>query len=155
MNEIFMQQAIDLALKSVNQYDGGPFGAIIVKNNKIIGQGYNAVTKSCDPTAHAEIQAIRDACQHENEFHLTDCQLYTTCEPCPMCMSAIYWSHIGQVFYAASGPDARQAGFDDVMIKDELLKPYADRKINITQIMRHQAQDIFQNWLAKEDKIAY
>ncbi|MFK5895306.1 MAG: nucleoside deaminase [Pseudomonadota bacterium] len=151
-------RAIELAKQSVNQ-GGGPFAAVIVKDNQIIGEGVNQVTQQNDPTAHAEIQAIRNACKKLSSFQLTDCTLYTTSEPCPMCLSAIYWSRLEQVYYANSYQQAKLAGFDDQFIFNQLNLPHQQKKIHISQIQEteilNKAADIFRLWDNKEDKIKY
>ncbi len=141
----FLQQAIELATHSAQQ-QGGPFAAIIVKDGTVIGRGHNQVTQNCDPSAHAEIMAIRDACKTTNNYQLNDCIIYASCEPCPMCMSAIYWARIPVLFYAATSADAADAGFDDQFIYDELEKPYAERRIHIQQLDMPDARASFQAW---------
>lgn len=150
-----MQKAIDLAKKAMDSNVGGPFGAIIVKDNKIIAEGYNIVTSTNDPTSHAEIVAIRNACKKLNSFQLTDCILYTSCEPCPMCLGAIYWARPKKVFYACTKKDAAAINFDDQFIYDEIDTPLNERSINFKNINRNEAKAIFDEWLAKEDKIEY
>ena len=129
---LFLQQAIQLATQSVTE-GGGPFGAVIVKDGNVIGHGHNQVTLINDPTAHAEVMAIRNACQNIQNFNLDGCTLYASCEPCPMCISSIYWAHIARVVYAATSDDAEQAGFDDSFIAGEICKPYKQRSIKIEQ----------------------
>jgi len=153
-NEKFMLRAINLSKESVDK-NGGPFGCIIVKNTKIIAEGSNQVTKNNDPTAHAEIVAIRDACQKLQTFDLSGVELYTSCEPCPMCLSAIYWSHIDKVFYGNTRLDAARIGFDDNFIYDELSIDINKRKILLKQINQKQALISFKEWELKEDKIKY
>ena len=154
MNNKFMMRAIELSIKSVD--DGtGPFGAVIVKDNKIISEGFNIVTSSNDPTSHAEIVAIRNACKALNNFSLKDCNLYTTCEPCPMCLSAIYWARIDRVYYANTRRDAQKIDFSDAMIYEELNKTIKDRKIPMLQMMREEALKAFDLWDKKEDKVKY
>lgn len=150
----FLQQSIELATQSVAQ-GGGPFGAVIVKNNKIIGKGHNQVTLNNDPSAHAEIMAIRDACNTLGTFTLEDCTLYSSCEPCPMCMSAIYWSRIDRVAFAASQKDAADAGFDDAFIARELCIPYEQRNIKIEHVKCHDHDKCFVEWNDKQDKTEY
>ena len=150
----FLQQAIALATRSAES-DGGPFGAVVVRQGQIIGQGYNQVTRNCDPSAHAEIIAIRDACKRLGSHHLDDCVIYASCEPCPMCMSAIYWAHIPTLIYAASSADAAAAGFDDQFIYDELKKPYAERRIRIQQLERDTAQQRFTAWKNNQARTDY
>ncbi|HEA28703.1 MAG TPA: nucleoside deaminase [Leeuwenhoekiella sp.] len=151
----FMQRAIALADQGMQEGTGGPFGAVIVKNGEIIAEASNQVTSTNDPTAHAEIAAIRLACDKLGSFQLDDCILYTSCEPCPMCLGAIYWSRFKQVFYAATQEDAAAIGFDDQFIYDELEKPMKNRKIPFEQTERDQAVDIFKKWDAKSDRVDY
>ncbi len=150
MKKIFMNEAILLAQKSIESEHGGPFGAVIVKNNKIIGRGYNQVTHHNDPTAHAEIEAIRDACQTLQNFSLKGCTLYASSEPCPMCLSAIYWSRIDQVIYANTYEQAAEIGFDDHFIYKELALPHLHKKISISQIkdipLLNRALSVFKVW---------
>tara|TARA_B100000965_G_scaffold370861_1_gene359321 strand:- start:364 stop:828 length:465 start_codon:yes stop_codon:yes gene_type:complete len=154
MSNKFMQHAIELSIKSVNQ-GTGPFGAVIVKENKIISEGFNTVTSANDPTSHAEIVAIRSACKNLNNFSLKDCSLYTTCEPCPMCLSAIYWAHIDEVYYANTRNDAHKIDFSDALIYEELSKTIKERKIPMHQMMRDEALKAFEMWDKKVDKIKY
>jgi len=154
MTNKFMMKAIELSIKSVNS-GTGPFGAVIVKDNKIISEGFNIVTSSNDPTSHAEIVAIRNACKILKSFSLKDCDLYTTCEPCPMCLSAIYWARIDKIYYANTRKDAQKIDFSDAMIYEELNKTIKDRKIPMYQIMREEALKAFDMWEKKEDKIKY
>ena len=151
---IFMMRAIELSIESAKS-KGGPFGSVVVKNNKIIAEGSNKVTMNNDPTAHGEIVAIRDACQKLNTFDLSGCDLYSTCEPCPMCLSAIYWAHIDNIFYANTRLDAKNIDFDDSFIYSEINKEIKDRKIKMYQIHRDQALEAFKIWKNKEDKIKY
>jgi tRNA(Arg) A34 adenosine deaminase TadA len=153
-NNNFMLRAIELSIDSANK-TGGPFGCVIVKNNKIIGEGSNKVTLSNDPTAHAEIVAIREACQKLNIFNLSGCDLYSSCEPCPMCLSAIYWSHIDNIFYANTRDDAKEIDFDDSLIYSEFAKKTEDRKIPIKQMLRDEALQAFKIWSKKVNKIKY
>ena len=150
----FMLKAIELSVSSANNA-GGPFGCVIVKDNKIIAEGSNKVTSSNDPTAHAEIVAIRDACQKLNTFDLSGSDLYSSCEPCPMCLSAIYWSHIDNIFYANTRDDAKKINFDDSFIYSEFSKKIEDRKIPIKQMLRDEALKAFELWNKKIDKIEY
>lgn len=150
----FLQQAINLANRSVDE-GGGPFGAVIVRQDSVIGQGNNRVTLDNDPTAHAEVQAIRDACRKENNFSLRDSVLYTSCEPCPMCMAAIYWARIERVVFAASGEDARRAGFDDRWIARELCQPYAERSLPVEHCACEDFNSSFRKWMALADKAPY
>ena len=150
----FMLRAIELSISSANG-TGGPFGCVIVKDDKIIAEGSNKVTFSNDPTAHAEIVAIREACKKLNTFNLSSCDLYASCEPCPMCLSAIYWSHIDSIFYANTREDAKKINFDDSLIYSEISKKNEDRKIPIKQILRDEALKAFEIWDKKTDKIEY
>ena len=150
----FMLKAIDLSIKNAETI-GGPFGCVIVKDNKIISEGSNKVTSTNDPTAHGEIVAIRNACLKLNTFNLSGCELYSSCEPCPMCLSAIYWSHIEKIFYANSRNDAKNIDFDDSFIYSEINKKIEDRKIKMTQMLRDEALKAFKIWEDKEDKIKY
>ncbi len=150
----FLGQAIELATLSARD-EGGPFGAVIVKDGEVIGKGHNQVTSNCDPSAHAEIIAIREACQYLNSHRLDDCTIYSSCEPCPMCLSAIYWARIPRLVYAASAEDAARAGFDDQFIYDELDKPHEQRSIDMTQFKLEQANESFEAWLANTDKNEY
>ena len=151
----FMQAAIQLAEKGVATNSGGPFGAVVVKNGEIIGEGYNSVTSLNDPTAHAEIIAIRDACKKLNSFQLEECTIYTSCEPCPMCLGAIYWARPKKVFYAGTKTDAAAFGFDDQFIYDELEHDINNRKIVFENISREKAIPVFKKWEAKSDKTEY
>ncbi len=151
---IFMMRAIELSIESAKS-KGGPFGSVIVKNNVIIAEGSNKVTMNNDPTAHGEIVAIRDACQKLNTFDLSECDLYSSCEPCPMCLSAIYWSRIKNVFYANTRIDAKAIDFDDSFIYSEINKDIESRKIKMQQMHRDEALEAFKIWKNKEDKIKY
>ena len=153
--EVFMQEAINLAKKGMKSGLGGPFGAVVVKNGKIIGKGNNRVTSDNDPTAHAEISAIRDACKNLNSFQLEDCDIYTSCEPCPMCLGAIYWARPRAVYYAATKDDAADIGFDDEFIYKEMAVPIVERKIPMKQLLRDKAKSVFEEWKNKDDKIDY
>jgi len=150
-----MQQAIRLALENVRSGRGGPFGALIVKDGAVLATGVNQVASALDPTAHAEIVAIRAACQARANFQLTECDLYTTCEPCPMCMGAIYWARVSKVYYANTRSDAAAIGFDDSFIYDQLALPLDARKIPMVQLMREQALAAFSDWERAESKIQY
>tara|TARA_B100001540_G_C15631563_1_gene562389 strand:- start:337 stop:807 length:471 start_codon:yes stop_codon:yes gene_type:complete len=150
----FMLRAIELSIQSAKT-KGGPFGCVIVKDNKIIAEGHNQVTSNNDPTAHAEIVAIRKACQNQNKFFLKGYDLYSTCEPCPMCLSAIYWAHIDNVFYANTRLDAKNIDFDDSFIYSEINKPIDGRQIKMHQINRDEALEAFKIWDNKKDKIKY
>ena len=150
----FMLKAIELSIKSAETI-GGPFGCVIVKDNKIISEGSNKVTSTNDPTAHGEIVAIREACLKLNTFNLSGCELYSSCEPCPMCLSAIYWSHIDKIFFANTRNDAKNIDFDDSFIYSEINKKIEDRKIQMTQMLRDEALKAFKIWDNKVDKIKY
>ena len=154
MSNKFMARSIELSIKSVNS-GTGPFGAVIVKNNQIISEGFNTVTLNNDPTSHAEIVAIRKACEELSNFSLEGCDLYTTCEPCPMCLSAIYWARISKIYYANTRSDAKKIDFSDAMIYEELNKTIKDRKIPMHQMMRDEALKAFDLWEKKEDKVKY
>ena len=150
----FMLKAIELSIKSAETI-GGPFGCVIVEDNKIISEGYNKVTSTNDPTAHGEIVAIREACLKLNTFNLSGCELYSTCEQCPMCLSAIYWSHIDKIFYANTRDDAKNIDFDDSFIYSEINKKIGDRKIQMIQMLRDEALKAFNIWDKKVDKNKY
>lgn len=150
-----MRAAIELSRKKMREDCGGPFGAIIVYKNKIIGRGWNRVPSANDPTAHAEISAIRDACRKLKTFELNGCEIYVNCEPCPMCLAAIYWARIGKVFYANTRKDAAKIGFDDDLIYREISLPLSRRKIPTKQLLRPEALKIFDEWKAKPNKIHY
>ena len=154
MKNKFMMRAIELSIDSVNSR-GGPFGSVIVKDDKILGEGSNKVTSTNDPTAHGEIVAIRHACKKLNNFNLSGCDLYTSCEPCPMCLSAIYWAHIDKIYYANTRSDARKINFDDSLIYSELTKKVDQRKIPTVQLMREKASKAFELWDKKIDKVKY
>ena len=149
-----MLRAIELSMISLKE-DGGPFGCVIVKNNEIISEGFNEVTNKNDPTAHAEIVAIRNACKKLNTFNLKGTQMFTSCEPCPMCLSAIYWSHIDKIYYGNNRKDAAKIGFDDSYIYDELSINLNKRKIPLEQINEKEAIKAFEEWEAKTDKTVY
>lgn len=151
----FMQAAIDIAREGMNSGRGGPFGCVIVKGDEIIGRGCNCVASHNDPTAHAEVVAIRDACKNLQSFQLTGCEVYTSCEPCPMCLGAIYWARPDKIYYAGTRDDASAVGFDDSLIYDELSIPIADRKIAMLLLEREEAIKLFSEWKNKADKIAY
>ena len=154
MKNEFMKRAIELSVENVNN-GGGPFGSVIVKDNKIIAEGINKVTPTNDPTAHGEIVAIREACKKLNYFSLNECELYSSCEPCPMCLSAIYWARIKKIYFANTRKDAQKIDFDDSLIYSELKKNIDERKIPMTQIMRSEALKAFELWDKKKDKVKY
>ena len=150
-----MREAIRLSLEKSRENCGGPFGAVVVREGEIIGCGWNQVTSRNDPTAHAEVMAIRAACKKLNTFQLADCELYASCEPCPMCLSAIYWARIRRVFYANTRRDAARIKFDDDLIYREISRPMARRKIPMRQLLRPEALKAFAAWEAKTDKVRY
>ena len=154
LSKNFMLRAIELSMISLKE-DGGPFGCVIVKNNEIISEGFNEVTNKNDPTAHAEIVAIRNACNKLNTFTLKGTQMFTSCEPCPMCLSAIYWSHIDKIYYGNNRKDAAKIGFDDSYIYDELSIDLNKRKIPLEQINEKEAIKAFEEWEVKTDKTVY
>jgi tRNA(Arg) A34 adenosine deaminase TadA len=151
----FMELVIDMAAKNVEKGKGGPFAAIVVKGGRIIGKGTNLVTSINDPTAHAEIIAIREACKNLNSFHLHGCEIYTSCEPCPMCLGAIYWARIEKVYYAGTREDAMSAGFDDSKFYEEICKSPAERTIKMEQMLQQDVRQAFDRWINKKDKIPY
>ena len=153
-NSKFMLRAIELSIQSAKS-KGGPFGCVIVKNKQIIAEGQNQVTSNNDPTAHAEIVAIRNACKKLNNFFLKGCDLYTSCEPCPMCLSAIYWSHVDNIYYGNTRMDAKNIDFDDSLIYSEIKKEINERKIKMSQMNRDEALEAFKIWQNKKDKIKY
>lgn len=155
MSDPFLQRAITLATENVSSGQGGPFAALIVKDGKIVVEGVNRVTSTNDPTAHAEIEAIRQACRVLGNFQLSGCDLYASCEPCPMCLGAIYWARPDRVFYAASVVDAAVAGFDDAFIYDELRRVPNARRLPITQLSHPDALRPFQAWLSSSSKKPY
>jgi tRNA(Arg) A34 adenosine deaminase TadA len=155
MNGKFMREAIRLSIQMMRRGKGGPFGAVVVRNGKVVGRGSNQVTSTNDPTAHAEILAIREACQRLKTFQLEDCELYTSCEPCPMCLSAIYWARLGRVFYANTHQDAATIDFDDEFIYREVALPIGKRKLKMKQLLREEALAAFAEWQQKTDKIPY
>jgi tRNA(Arg) A34 adenosine deaminase TadA len=155
MDKTFMQEAIRLSIEKMEAGEGGPFGAVIVQNGKIIGRGWNHVTSSKDPTAHAEVSAIRDACTHLGTFDLSGCEIYSSCEPCPMCLSAIYWARLDKLYFAATHTDAANAGFDDEFIYQEVSKPWETRALTTEQLMPNEAREAFEQWMAKSDKTSY
>ena len=155
MNKEFMLRAIELAKQGMDRNEGGPFGCVVVKNDKIIAEGNNSVTSQNDPTAHAEVVAIRKACEKLGTFQLTGCDIYTSCEPCPMCLGAIYWARSDHIYYAATRHDAANAGFDDSFIYDEISVPDYDRSIPTQTIGREDAVKVFELWKQKENKTLY
>jgi guanine deaminase len=153
--EKFMYEAISIGIEGMRNNFGGPFGCVIVKDDKIIGKGCNSVIAMSDPTAHAEIIAIRDACTHLESFQLHDCEVYTTCEPCPMCMGALYWARPKKVYYANSRTDAANIGFDDSFIYEELTLPVEKRKIAMECLQNEEAVKMFEEWKMRNNKALY
>lgn len=155
MNEQWLQEAIRLAQRAAEKNLGGPFGALVVQGSQLVGRGWNKVTSTNDPTAHAEIVAIRAACRRVKSFRLDDCVLYTSCEPCPMCLAAIYWARIPTVYFGASKEDAARAGFDDDIFYQQLALPQSERKVKLVRLLATEAQEPFRFWAEKPDKIPY
>ena len=155
MDERFLREAIRLSLEKMLAGEGGPFGAVVVQQGEIVGTGWNRVTSVNDPTAHAEIVAIREACLRLGTFSLPGCEIYASCEPCPMCLSAIYWARIERLYYAATREDAALAGFDDSFLYDEIALPPADRTVLAAQHLRQEALAAFEAWRGKEDRVEY
>lgn len=153
--EKFMQEAILLSSKGIKNNEGGPFGCVIVKDDQIVGKGNNSVTSLNDPTAHAEVMAIREACKNLESFQLTDCEIYTSCEPCPMCLGAIYWARPKVVYYANTRTDAANIGFDDSFIYEEISADVSQRKIPLIPMQQQAALDVFKEWNEKQDKTEY
>lgn len=153
-NNKWMRRAIDLSIENVAN-GGGPFGAVIVRDDKLIAEGCNRVTANNDPTAHAEVSAIRAACQKTGSFKLEGCTIYTSCEPCPMCLSAIYWAGISRIYYGNNKHDAERIDFSDKFIYDEIAKPYAERSIPIECMMHEEALEAFRKWEEKADRVEY
>ncbi len=153
--EAFLLEAIRLSREKMEAGEGGPFGAVVVKDGKIVGRGWNRVTSANDPTAHAEIEAIRRACSTLGTFSLAGCELYASCEPCPMCLSAIYWARLNAVYFAASHEDASAAGFDDTVLYQEVAKGWGARSLSFEQHLQAAAQEVFERWKAKTGKISY
>jgi len=154
-HQAFLKEAIQLAKNHMNANKGGPFGAVVVKNGQIIGKGGNEVVAAKDPTAHAEIMAIRNAGQYLQDFNLSGCSLYTSCEPCPMCLGAVYWARLDCVYFAAYHQDAAQSGFDDQFIYEEMDKPLNQRDIPFYQALREEGVQVFRDWDNKPDKVMY
>ena len=155
MSNPFMARAIQLSIEGACSGRGGPFGAVIVRNGKVVAEGVNQVTSTHDPTAHAEVLAIRQACEKLGVFELKDCELYTSCEPCPMCLGAIYWARLSRIYFANTHEDAAKIGFDDSFLYSELKQPHSRRRIPTIQMMRKEALAGFRAWAAKPDKIPY
>jgi guanine deaminase len=154
-HESFMRDAIRLSLDGVRSGRGGPFGCVVVRAGKVVGRGNNQVTSTCDPTAHAEIVAIRDACRALDTFQLADCALYASCEPCPMCLSAIYWARIPEIFYGNTRQQAAEAGFDDDFIYQQIPLPASERRVSMKPLLGGEAKGAFDEWKRKPDKVAY
>ncbi|MDY6940900.1 MAG: nucleoside deaminase [Cyanobacteriota bacterium] len=154
-NRLFLEEAIAQSLLGVRSRKGGPFGAVIVKNGEIIAKAHNQVTSTNDPTAHAEIVAIRQACRALQTFQLKGCELYTSCEPCPMCLGAIYWARLDRVYYANTKADAAKIGFDDGFIDEELKRPKSERHLPVIQIAAQEAASAFEEWVRLSDKVEY
>jgi len=150
-----MARAIELSIENVRSRRGGPFGAVVVRGGKIIAEGVNCVTAVNDPTAHAEVVAIREACKKLGVFELKDCEMYTSCEPCPMCLGAIYWARPARVYFGSTAADATNAGFDDSFIYNEIPQPHAQRKIPMIQMMRDEALEAFRTWQRHPNKVPY
>lgn len=155
MQNHFMARAIELSLENVRTGKGGPFAAVVVKDGRIVAEGTNRVTSTNDPTAHAEVVAIREACRVLGDFQLTGCEIYTSCEPCSMCMGAIYWARPAHVYFAATAADAARYGFDDSFIGQEMQRPWSERKIPMTRMMGAEALAAFNAWEQKPDKVKY
>lgn len=155
MNPAFLHEAIRLSAEKMAANEGGPFGAVVVRDGRVVGRGWNRVTSTNDPTAHAEVVAIRDACANLGTFSLAGCELYTSCEPCPLCLAAIYWARLDRVYYAATCDDAAAAGFDDRTFYTELAKPAWERAVPMEQALRDEACAALRAWVAKPDKVRY
>jgi guanine deaminase len=155
MHNLFMQRAIELSMENVRSGRGGPFGAVVVKDGEIIAEGVNQVTATNDPTAHAEVTAIREACRKLQTFELKGCEIYTSCEPCPMCLGAIYWARPDRVYFGNTAADAARIGFDDSLIYREISQPHSQRKIPMIQMMHDEAFEAFRAWLEMPNKISY
>jgi tRNA(Arg) A34 adenosine deaminase TadA len=151
----FMRRAIELAQNGIDSNDGGPFGAIVVRDGEIIGEGCNRVTSTNDPTAHAEVVAIREACKNLSSFQLDGCVIYTSCEPCPMCLGAIYWARPAKMYFACRREDAARVGFDDALIYEEIERPIEARRIESVNFLRDEGLRVFENWANKLDKTEY
>ena len=152
---VFMRRAIELSRSHMEAGEGGPFGAVVVKDGQVMAEGWNRVTSSHDPTAHAEVTAIREACARLGTFELRGCEIYTSCEPCPMCLSAIYWARLDRIWYANGQADAAAIQFDDAWLYREVALPLGERSLPLTQLLRDEALTVFKAWEAKVDKIRY
>jgi guanine deaminase len=155
MNKKFMARAIELAMENVRSGRGGPFAAVVVEQGRVMAQGTNLVTSTNDPTAHAEVTAIRAACAARAVFQLDGCEIYTTCEPCPMCLGAIYWARLSSVYYACTAADAATAGFDDAFIYKQIALRPEQRKIPFRSLMRDEALECFREWAEQSDRVDY
>jgi len=155
MNQAFLRETIRLSVEKMEAGEGGPFGAVVAQNGKIVGRGWSQVTSTNDSTAHAEIVAIREACANLHTFSLAGCEIYTSCEPCPMCFAAIYSARLERIYYAATGQDAQAAGFDDCRFSDELALPPSGRSIPMIQDLQEEAREAFRAWMRKADRIPY
>ena len=155
MKNTFMREAIRISIQKMRRGQGGPFGAVVVRNGRVVGRGWNQVTSGNDPTAHAEVVAIRDACRRLKTFQLDDCELYTSCEPCPMCLAAMYWARLKNVYYANTRKDAAAIEFDDDFIYAQVALPIAKRKLPMKQLLRKEALTAFVEWKNKVDKVRY
>jgi guanine deaminase len=154
-NPEFLRRAIALAIQNVDTGGGGPFAAVVVRDGKIVGEGANTVTAGKDPTAHGEVNAIRAACKALDTFSLAGCQLYTSCQPCPMCLAACYWARLDAIYYGASAADAARAGFDDAFLYDEFRKDQSERALPATQLLGNEAWSAFAAWIASTSKTPY
>ncbi|HEV7369587.1 nucleoside deaminase [Arenibaculum sp.] len=154
-HERFMRQAIELSRRKMREGAGGPFGAVVVRDGVVVGEGWNQVTSANDPTAHAEVVAIRDACRRLGTFSLRGCSIYTSCEPCPMCLSAIYWARLDRMFYANTRDEAAAIGFDDAFLYEEVALPMPSRSLSTARLLGREAMDVFEEWDAKPDRIPY
>lgn len=150
----YLRDTLAMAMDGI-EAGHGPFAALVVRDGKVIGKGHNRVTLNNDPTAHAELEAIREACRQTGDFSLEGATLYVSCEPCPMCLAAAYWAHIERVVYAASSEDAAKAGFDDLFVREELVKPSAERRLSLSQSLGEEGRAVFRRWLAYEQRIEY
>lgn len=153
--ERFMREAIALSAEGMRSGQGGPFGCVIVKDGQVVGRGTNRVTSTNDPTAHAEVVAIREACRSLGTFELSGCELFTSCEPCPMCLAAAYWARLDRLFFANTRKDAASIGFDDEMLYQELPLPVEERRLEMKPLLRDEAYAVFEEWAAKPDKVMY
>lgn len=151
----FMQRAAELALAAVEEGSGGPFGAVVVRAGQIVGEGQNRVLELCDPTAHAEILAIREACRRQGRVHLDDCELYASCDPCPMCLAGGLWAHLGRIWYSATREDAARVGFDDARFHAEFALPPAQRSLSVAPFLPGASERALEAWAANEDRAGY